>query len=166
MPASTYQVFALKYAERDGRRPDHFVGGDPHDVPMPMDYFIWVIRNEERLLLVDTGFDEPVAAKRGRRLVRRPTAALDLLGIAAQGVRELVITHLHNDHVGTFFDFPARFSMCRTAKWRTSPAATWRTSACAAPTRRIMRQAWCGRNRAHERIDQDTIGDRAEWTPR
>jgi hypothetical protein len=33
----TYQVFALKYVERDARRPDNFVGGDPHDVPMSMD---------------------------------------------------------------------------------------------------------------------------------
>ncbi len=106
MSESTYQIFALKYAERDGRRPDHFVGGDPHDVPMPMDYFVWVIRNKEHLLLVDTGFDEAMAAKRGRRLVRKPAAALALLGVEANDVREIVITHLHNDHVGTFFDFP------------------------------------------------------------
>lgn len=106
MPVPTYEVFALKYAERDARRPDHFVGGDPHDVPMPMDYFIWVIRNEERLVLVDTGFDEPMAVKRGRRLLRTPKAALALLGVKAEAVRTAVITHMHNDHVGTFFDFP------------------------------------------------------------
>ena len=102
----TYEVFAIKYAERDGRRPDHFVGGDPHDVPMPMDYFIWLIRNEERLVLVDTGFDEPMAVKRGRRLLRKSTEALKKLGVAAADVRDAVITHLHNDHVGTFYDFP------------------------------------------------------------
>lgn len=101
-----YEVYALKYAERDGRRPDHFVGGDPHDVPMPMDYFIWLVRNEERIILIDTGFDEPMAVKRGRRLLRRPIDALAMLGVSAQDIRVAVITHLHNDHVGTFFDFP------------------------------------------------------------
>lgn len=107
---STYEVFALKYAERDGRRPDHFVGGDPHDVPMSMDYFVWLIRNGERLVLVDTGFDAAMAQKRGRRLVRAPREALALLGVSAYDVWDVVITHLHNDHVGTFFDFPnARF---------------------------------------------------------
>lgn len=107
---STYEVFALKYAERDGRRPDHFVGGDPHDIPMSMDYFVWLIRNGERLVLVDTGFDAAMAQKRGRRLVRTPREALALLGVSAYDVRDVVITHLHNDHVGTFFDFPnARF---------------------------------------------------------
>jgi hypothetical protein len=108
----SYEVFALKYAERDARRPDHFVGGDPHDVPMAMDYFVWLIRDRERLVLVDTGFDAAMAEKRGRRLVRTPREALALLGVSAADVKDVVITHLHNDHVGTFFDFPnARFHL-------------------------------------------------------
>ena len=106
MSADTYEVFAVKYAERDARRPDNFVGGDPHDMPMPMDYFIWVVRNDKRLVLVDTGFDEPMAKKRGRRLIRRPVDALKHVGVDASDVRDVVITHMHNDHVGTFFDFP------------------------------------------------------------
>jgi glyoxylase-like metal-dependent hydrolase (beta-lactamase superfamily II) len=73
---------------------------------MPMDYFIWLIRNDERLVLVDTGFDAPMAVKRGRRLLRKPIEALRMIGVAAEDVRTAVITHLHNDHVGTFFDFP------------------------------------------------------------
>src|ERR1043165_6339100 len=109
-PAMTdpvYEVYALKYAERDGRRPAHFVGGDPHDLPMPMDYFIWLVRNSERTILVDTGFDESMAGKRNRRLLRHPAAALELIGVHAAGIRDAVITHFHNDHVGTFHDFPA-----------------------------------------------------------
>ncbi len=107
-----YEVIALKYATRDGARPDHFVGGDPHDVPMPMDYFIWVIRDDKRLLLVDTGFNQDMADKRHRILLRRPVDALKLLGITEQDVTEIVITHLHNDHVGTFAAFPhARFHL-------------------------------------------------------
>ena len=101
-----YEIYALKYAERDGRRADHFVGGDPHDAPMPMDYFIWLVRNDDRMVLVDTGFDEPMAVKRGRKLLRLPREALRLIGVAAEDVPTVVITHLHNDHVGTFFDFP------------------------------------------------------------
>ena len=36
-----YELYAIRYAERDARRSDHFIGGDPHDGPMPMDYFVW-----------------------------------------------------------------------------------------------------------------------------
>jgi glyoxylase-like metal-dependent hydrolase (beta-lactamase superfamily II) len=107
-----YEVIALKYATRGGARPDHFVGGDAHDVAMPMDYYVWVMRNEERLLLVDTGFNQDMADKRHRTLLRSPAQALALLGITPESVREIVITHLHNDHVGTFEEYPnARFHL-------------------------------------------------------
>lgn len=107
-----YEVIALKYATRGGARPDHFVGGDPHDVPMPMDYYLWVVRDAERLFLIDTGFNADMAAKRNRTLLRRPAEALALLGIATEDVRQIVITHLHNDHVGTFEEYPnARFHL-------------------------------------------------------
>ena len=40
-----HDVYAVKYAERDAVRSEHFIGGaDPHDAPMPMDYFVWVVR--------------------------------------------------------------------------------------------------------------------------
>src|SRR3977135_585373 len=105
MVEPVYEVFALKYAQRDGRPPAHFAGGDPHDWRMPMHYFIWVVRNSERTILVDTGFDAAMAGKRSRTLVRTPAAALALLGGKASELRDVVIPHLHNDHVGTFYDF-------------------------------------------------------------
>jgi glyoxylase-like metal-dependent hydrolase (beta-lactamase superfamily II) len=107
-----YEVIALKYATRGAQRPANFLGGDPHDAPMPMDYYVWVVRNEDRLLLVDTGFDEEMAVKRHRTLLRRPADALRLLGIDAAAITDIVITHLHNDHAGTLPDYPnARFHL-------------------------------------------------------
>lgn len=107
----TYEILCIKYAERPGRRPDHFVGGDPHDAPMPMDYFVWLVRNQERTILVDTGFDATMAI-RGRVLLRKPVEGLALVGVKGGDLLDIIITHLHNDHVGTFHDFPnARFHL-------------------------------------------------------
>jgi glyoxylase-like metal-dependent hydrolase (beta-lactamase superfamily II) len=106
MQIPNYEVYAIKYARRDARRAEHFIGGDPHDAPMPMDYFVWLIRNAERTIVVDTGFTAEVAAKRKREYIRTPKAGLALLGVKAEEVREVIITHMHYDHVGTFFDFP------------------------------------------------------------
>lgn len=101
-----YEVFAIRYATRDAQRKNHFIGGDPHDGPMPMDYFVWLVRNDKHTFVVDTGFGAEVAARRGRTLLRTPAQALSLLGVDVSQVRDVIITHLHYDHVGTFESFP------------------------------------------------------------
>jgi glyoxylase-like metal-dependent hydrolase (beta-lactamase superfamily II) len=101
-----YEVFAVKYATREALRRNHFIGGDSHDGPMAMDYYVWVVRNAERTVVVDTGFSAEMATKRGRTLLRTPAEGLKLLGIDAASVKDVIITHLHYDHVGTFESFP------------------------------------------------------------
>lgn len=102
-----YEVYALKYAHHPRRASENFIGGDPHDAPMPLDYFVWLLRGEGRDLLVDTGFSRAMAAKRGRHHLRCPGAGLRLLGVDPTMLRDVVITHLHYDHVGNFELFPA-----------------------------------------------------------
>jgi len=106
MSRPEYEVLAIKYAWRPARRTDLFLGGDLHDAPATMDYYLWVIRGEGRLVLVDTGFNQDMADKRGRTLLRTPVEALKLAGVDASAVEQIVITHFHNDHVGGFDSFP------------------------------------------------------------
>ncbi|MBB5696262.1 N-acyl homoserine lactonase family protein [Muricoccus pecuniae] len=108
----TYEIHAIRYARRDATRSQHFIGGDPHDGPMPMDYFAWVITGDGRAIVVDTGFTAEVARKRQREFLRCPVEALSLLGVDPAGVEDVVLTHLHYDHVGNFDRFPrARFHL-------------------------------------------------------
>jgi glyoxylase-like metal-dependent hydrolase (beta-lactamase superfamily II) len=102
-----YEVYAVKYAHHARRASENFIGGDPHDGPMPLDYFVWLIRGDGREIVVDTGFSRAMAAKRGRDHLRCPTEGLKLLGSDAKSVKDVVITHLHYDHVGNFDLFPA-----------------------------------------------------------
>ncbi len=102
----TYEVYAIKYAHHERRASHNFIGGDPHDGPMPLDYFVWLVRGQGRELVVDTGFSAAMAAKRGRRHLRCPSEGLALLGVDARQVRDVVVTHLHYDHVGGFELFP------------------------------------------------------------
>ena len=112
MTLPCYEVYAVKYAERGARRRDNFVGGDPHDADMPLDFYVWLIRSGDRVILVDTGFGPEAAARRRRTLLRTPAEALSLLGVSAGSVPDIVITHLHYDHAGTAGDFPgARFHL-------------------------------------------------------
>lgn len=102
----TYEVYAIKYAHHERRASHNFIGGDPHDGPMPLDYFVWLVRGQGREIVVDTGFSAAMAAKRGRQHLRCPTEGLRLLGVNASELRDVVITHLHYDHVGGFELFP------------------------------------------------------------
>jgi hypothetical protein len=39
----TYDLFAIRYAHHDRTTSQNFLGGDPHDGPMPLDFFVWAI---------------------------------------------------------------------------------------------------------------------------
>ena len=104
----TYALYAIHYAFRDtSLRRDLFIGADPHESsPMPIDYYLWAIVNDNRTIVVDTGFNHDEAERRGRKVVRMPREGLAMLGIEAAAVRDVIITHMHYDHAGTLNDFP------------------------------------------------------------
>lgn len=104
---SHYEVYAIRYAECTVRtRSDSFIFDEKHDVPHDLDYFIWVIRNEQRTILVDTGFDSHEGARRDRPIFIEPAQALADIGIAPQSIDTAIITHLHYDHAGGLEQFP------------------------------------------------------------
>jgi len=101
-----YEIHAIKYAEaqRDGR--DCFLVPDPHDGPLPMDYFVWLIRGGGHTILLDTGFNEARAKARKRSLLRSPVEGLDSLGVKVEQVGTVILSHLHYDHAGNLDLFP------------------------------------------------------------
>ena len=103
----SYELYALKYAWRDARRGDLFLGGggDP-DATMRMDYFVWAAVGAQRSFVIDTGFTAQEATRRGRTHVRQPADGLALIGVDAASAEDVVLTHCHYDHIGTVDDFP------------------------------------------------------------
>jgi len=83
---------------------------DLHDGPMPLDFFVWIIRNSERLILVDTGFGHKSASERQRPIFFAPHEGLARIGIPEDSIKEIILTHLHFDHAGGLDRYPnARF---------------------------------------------------------
>jgi glyoxylase-like metal-dependent hydrolase (beta-lactamase superfamily II) len=106
--SSTYEVFAIRYASLSGRKAsENFVGGDPHEAGSDLDYFVWLARSASRTFVIDTGFDAAVGARRGRKTTIPPEKGLARLGVDAKTVKDVIVTHLHYDHVGNFALFPA-----------------------------------------------------------
>jgi glyoxylase-like metal-dependent hydrolase (beta-lactamase superfamily II) len=102
-----WEVYALKYADRNTRtRRDSFIFDDNHDAPHPMDYFIWVLKSGDKTILVDSGYDLAEAKRRQRPILREPAEALAGIGIKADEITQLIVTHLHYDHAGGLTQFP------------------------------------------------------------
>ena len=52
MNAPTYEVLALRYATHQDRSARaNFMAVDTHDAPMPLDYFVWIIRGRSGRML-------------------------------------------------------------------------------------------------------------------
>ncbi|GLI26533.1 MBL fold hydrolase [Agromyces rhizosphaerae] len=107
--ADDYEVVIVRYGTRQGHRSEvflnHHVTGRP-DAPIGMDYYVWVIRNHERTILVDTGFSPEGGANRSRTWVKDIPSVYAALGIDPQGEHTIVVTHAHYDHIGNLGLFP------------------------------------------------------------
>lgn len=108
-----FEITALRYAHLGNRHPgENFILADPHEFASDLDYFVWVLRRGGRTYLVDTGFAQEAAVRRGRNLLRNPAEALSLIGLDASEIRDVILTHLHYDHAGNLDRFPnARFHL-------------------------------------------------------
>lgn len=105
---SEYEVYAIRYGSVDWRRrADNFLGGDPHDAPMPLDFFVWAIVGGGRTFVVDTGFDEATAKRRNRAISRPVAEGLRCVGVDPSAVGDVILTHMHFDHAGNGDLFPA-----------------------------------------------------------
>lgn len=108
----TYEVYAIRYATVARKSSENFIGGDPHETGARMDYFVWLARSASRTFVIDTGFNAAAATRRKREFLRSPAEGLKLLGVDAAAAENVILTHLHYDHVGNFDLFPrARFHL-------------------------------------------------------
>jgi glyoxylase-like metal-dependent hydrolase (beta-lactamase superfamily II) len=108
----SYELFAIRFATMERTAAENFLGGDPHNGPMPMDYFVWAARSARHTYVIDTGYNSAVAAKRGRTFLRCPVQTLREIGIDATAQTEVILTHMHYDHAGNCDLFPnARFHL-------------------------------------------------------
>lgn len=109
-----HEIYAIRYATMTPRTPAmNYLAPDPHETTAAdLDYFVWLIRGAGGDILVDTGFNEAAAIARNRTLAINPVDALDAFGVAADTIRDVVVTHLHYDHAGNLDRFPnARFHL-------------------------------------------------------
>ncbi len=109
----SYQIYALKYAERDTKECMFFFR-EPSTDTVTLHFYLWVILGGPHPVVFDTGFSEEDARKREARGWVSPAEMLRRVGVRADEAPEVVISHLHWDHWDGYRFFPgARFWLQR-----------------------------------------------------
>ncbi|MFK7880767.1 N-acyl homoserine lactonase family protein [Roseobacter sp.] len=106
MSDDTYEIYAIRYGKSVRKRSESFIGGDPHEGPMDMAYYVWLVRNAARTIVMDTGFAPDVAKSRAREFLKCPGETIRALGTDPDKIDTVVLSHLHYDHAGNHNLFP------------------------------------------------------------
>ncbi|MEE8409073.1 MAG: MBL fold metallo-hydrolase, partial [Myxococcota bacterium] len=116
------RLHAVRVARSPGAKRDLFIVDASLPKRMEIAFAFWVVRDQERIILIDTGFLS--ANVSGWRIedFRSPIDGLRAIGIDPTRVTDVVVTHSHWDHTGGL--------------WRYENARWWLTE----PTLRSLRR--------------------------
>jgi glyoxylase-like metal-dependent hydrolase (beta-lactamase superfamily II) len=101
-----YQVYALKYGERETTACNFFYRETSH-APLTLHFYVWLILGGPQPVLVDTGCVQDDATQRGLGNFVSPAAMVERMGIKAAEVPIALVSHLHWDHWAGHTLFPA-----------------------------------------------------------
>jgi glyoxylase-like metal-dependent hydrolase (beta-lactamase superfamily II) len=103
--AGVYRVYGVSYGRSTSRESRALESGSS-SARVPFEWLFWIVRNDERTLLVDTGSDDVDEARRGIEGFVPPLERLQQLGISPLEVTDVVLTHAHWDHMGNLAPYP------------------------------------------------------------
>jgi glyoxylase-like metal-dependent hydrolase (beta-lactamase superfamily II) len=104
-----YEVYAIRYAVSPGFAVAELVAGADPARKIDLPFVIWVLKGSDgRNILVDAGsYKGPVFASWRLRDTVKPSAAIGKVGLAPGDIADVIVTHIHWDHVGGVDLFPA-----------------------------------------------------------
>jgi glyoxylase-like metal-dependent hydrolase (beta-lactamase superfamily II) len=125
-----YDVYAIEYAHanRYARVADIALNSHSTD-SVTFSYYVWFLKGHNgRNILVDVGMDVDTAVvRKSFRSFTRPDLALRRLGIEADAVTDVIITHPHHDHIGGLGLFPKAKIWMQRNEYADFVGTAWQT---------------------------------------
>jgi len=106
MTTDCYEIYALKYAGPFTSSGAFLMWLKDWDKIEERNYYIWCIKGAHHTVVVDTGVSPDVADHKGLAGYVNPADVLSRIGVKAEDVRHVVLTHIHWDHASGVTLFP------------------------------------------------------------
>ncbi len=100
-----YEIYALKYAGPLTSSGAFIMWRKDWEKQVQRNYYLWCLRGERETVIVDAGVRPDLAREKNLNGYENPVEVLSRVGVKAEEVRHLVLTHIHWDHssgVGLF----------------------------------------------------------------
>lgn len=104
-----YEVYAVRYGTAPGCPVSFLVQGADPQRKVDLAMMVWVLKGPDgRTVLVDAGFYRPRIFEDFKGIVdyTRPDRAVGRLGIKPEAVTDVIVTHIHSDHLDGVDLFP------------------------------------------------------------
>lgn len=166
---TNWEIYGIRHAVNDKRtRANNFINDHDPTAPLTLDFYCWLLKSADQVIVVDTGLDPEKGAKNGHDQVISPVEGWKALGIDPQTVETVVLTHAHYDHLGCLDALPnARFYMQAdemayvTGPWMEKP--TFRHAYWPDEISRLVNLLYAGRLHLHGREFEIADGITAHW---
>ena len=107
LPAGVYQVTAVRFATEPSYPTRFLVAGADSTRRTPLAFTVWLVQGGDRVILMDAGFYRQKFIDRWKPAnYVRPSEALEANGIKPEQVSDIVISHIHWDHLDGVDLFP------------------------------------------------------------
>jgi glyoxylase-like metal-dependent hydrolase (beta-lactamase superfamily II) len=97
--APTYEIYALKYAGPMRSKLAFMLWMEGWDTDVDRNCYLWAIRGEDEVIVVDAGSSSSLASQRGLKNYSNPVEVLARIGANSTNVRKVILTHCHWDHL-------------------------------------------------------------------
>jgi len=104
---SAYQVYAIRFATEASYPTRFLVAGADSTRRTPLAFTVWLMRGGGRTILMDAGFYREKFIDRWKPVnYTKPSEALAALGVKPSDVTDIIVSHIHWDHVDGADLFP------------------------------------------------------------